>query len=191
MTIFLSAFLLFQVQPLVSKRILPWFGGSPAVWTTCMLFFQILLLAGYLYAHLISTRLGRRRQVIVHLGVLGLALLALPLLFLPLWLGGAWKPSSPDSPIWRIAGLLAATVGLPFFALSSAAEVVHDRAAERRGLPVVRALERRLVAGAGDFSDADGAVVERADDGVRVGARLRGIRPAVRVVGAGRAAGGR
>ena len=125
LTIFLSAFLLFQVQPLVSKRILPWFGGSPAVWTTCMLFFQLLLLGGYLYAHLISTRLGQRRQVIVHLAVLGLAVVALPLLFLPLCLGGSWKPSSPDSPTWRIAWLLAATVGLPFFALSSTSPLLQ------------------------------------------------------------------
>ncbi len=125
MTIFLSAFLLFQVQPLVSKRILPWFGGSPAVWTTCMLFFQLLLLGGYVYAHLVGTRLGQRRQVVVHLAVLGAAVLALPLLFLPLWLGGAWKPSSPDSPTWRIAWLLAATVGLPFFALSSTSPLLQ------------------------------------------------------------------
>jgi hypothetical protein len=125
LTIFLSAFLLFQVQPLVSKRILPWFGGSPAVWTTCMLFFQLALLGGYVYAHLIATRLRGRRQVVVHLVVLGAAMMALPLLFLPLWLGGSWKPSSPDSPTWRIAGLLAATVGLPFFALSSTSPLVQ------------------------------------------------------------------
>jgi len=97
-TIFLSAFLLFQVQPLASKRILPWFGGSPAVWTTCVLFFQVALLAGYVYAHLISTRLGRRAQVRTHLAVLALAAAAVPLLFLPLFRGGAWKPASPDSP---------------------------------------------------------------------------------------------
>ena len=125
LTIFLSAFLLFQVQPLVSKRILPWFGGSPAVWTTCMLFFQLLLLGGYVYAHLVGTRLGQRRQVVVHLAVLGLAAMALPLLFLPLYLGGSWKPSSPDLPTWRIAWLLAVTVGLPFFALSSTSPLLQ------------------------------------------------------------------
>ena len=125
LTIFLGAFLLFQVQPLVSKRILPWFGGSPAVWTTCMLFFQLLLLGGYVYAHLIGTRLGQRRQVVVHLAVLGAAVLALPLLFLPLYMGGSWKPSSPDSPTWRIAWLLAVTVGLPFFALSSTSPLLQ------------------------------------------------------------------
>jgi hypothetical protein len=125
LTIFLSAFLLFQMQPLVSKRILPWFGGSPAVWTTCMLFFQLLLLGGYAYAHLIGTRLGPRRQVVVHLVVLGAAVMALPLLFLPLYLSGSWKPSSPDSPTWRIVRLLAATVGLPFFALSSTSPLLQ------------------------------------------------------------------
>ena len=125
LTIFLSAFLLFQLQPLVSKRILPWFGGSPAVWTTCMLFFQLLLLGGYVYAHLIATRLGQRRQVVVHLVVLGVAAAVLPLLFLPLYLSGSWKPSSPDSPTWRIAWLLAVTVGLPFFALSSTSPLLQ------------------------------------------------------------------
>ncbi len=124
-TIFLSAFLLFQVQPLVSKRILPWFGGSPAVWTTCMLFFQLLLLGGYVYAHLVATRLGPRRQVAVHLVLLGAAAAALPLLFLPLCLGGSWKPSGPDWPTGRIAWLLAVTVGLPFFALSSTSPLLQ------------------------------------------------------------------
>ena len=124
-TIFLSAFLLFQVQPLISKRILPWFGGSPAVWTTCMLFFQLLLLGGYVYAHLISTRLGQRRQVMTHLAVLGLAVPLLLLLFLPLFFGGFWKPADPSLPTWRIAWLLAATVGLPFFVLSSTSPLLQ------------------------------------------------------------------
>ena len=69
-TIFLSAFLLFQVQPLIGKLILPWFGGSSAVWTTCMLFFQIVLLCGYAYAHFISSRLSPRGMMIVHLAML-------------------------------------------------------------------------------------------------------------------------
>src|SRR5687768_3565354 len=66
LTIFISAFLLFQVQPLVSKHILPWFGGSPAVWTTCLLFFQTLLFGGYLYAHLGRQRLTPRHQAMLH-----------------------------------------------------------------------------------------------------------------------------
>ena len=69
-TIFLGAFLLFQLEPMLAKAILPWFGGSPAVWTTCMLFFQVLLLAGYIYSHLISTRLTPRAQAFVHIFLL-------------------------------------------------------------------------------------------------------------------------
>ncbi|MFM8903970.1 MAG: ferrichrome ABC transporter permease, partial [Verrucomicrobiota bacterium] len=70
LAIFWGALLLFLVQPLIAKYILPWFGGSPAVWTTCMLFFQLLLLGGYAYAHFSTTRLRTRTQVIVHLSLL-------------------------------------------------------------------------------------------------------------------------
>src|SRR5437899_1196844 len=77
LTTFLSAFLLFAVQPLIAKYILPWFGGTPSVWTTCMLFFQVLLLGGYAHAHLVSTRLGPRGQTVAQVTVL-LASLALP-----------------------------------------------------------------------------------------------------------------
>lgn len=112
-TIFLSAFLLFQVQPMVGRYILPWFGGGPAVWTTCMLFFQTLLLAGYAYAHWLGTRTNRRRQSYIHI-----ALLAVSLLFLPLAprLGRA---PSPGDPALAILLLLCATVGGPYFMLSS------------------------------------------------------------------------
>lgn len=78
-TIFLGAFLLFQVQPIVARYILPWYGESPAVWTTCMLFFQLLLMGGYLYAHLVGTRLETRRQPLIHAGLLLLALALLPI----------------------------------------------------------------------------------------------------------------
>ncbi len=78
-TIFLGAFLLFQVQPIVARYILPWHGGSPAVWTTCMLFFQLLPMGGYLYAHLVGTRLETRRQPLIHAGLLVLALALLPI----------------------------------------------------------------------------------------------------------------
>ena len=70
-TVFLSAFLLFQVQPLIGRFLLPWFGGSPEVWTTCMLFFQVFLLAGYAYAHFIVSRLTWRRQAMLHVVLLG------------------------------------------------------------------------------------------------------------------------
>src|SRR5215469_2090723 len=95
LTIFLSAFLLFQVQPLIAKMILPWFGGTAAVWTTCMLFFQLLLLAGYLYSHAyVSGRVPARRTVHI-------ALLALAAATLPLAAGVAWKPQGGEDPTWH------------------------------------------------------------------------------------------
>jgi len=115
-TIFLSAFLLFQVQPLISKYILPWFGGIPTVWTMCMLFFQVVLLAGYSYAHGLNTWLSRRKQIVVHLVLLGVAALVLLFVMPP---SGRWKPQGGDDPTWRILALLAASVGLPYFMLST------------------------------------------------------------------------
>jgi hypothetical protein len=120
MTILTSAFLLFQVQPLISKLILPWFGGSPAVWTTCMLFFQVVLFAGYAYAHLSSRCLAPRWQGVLHLAVLLVALVSLPIA--P---GPAWKPTDASSPTWRILLLLAANVGLPYFALSATGPLIQ------------------------------------------------------------------
>jgi hypothetical protein len=113
-TIFVSAFLLFQVQPLVSKYILPWFGGTPAVWTTCMLFFQTLLFLGYAYAHFSAQRLTPRAQAIVHL-----VLIVLAVIFLRVVPSEVWKPTDSSQPALRILALLAATVGLPYFVLSS------------------------------------------------------------------------
>ena len=114
LTVFTSAFLLFQVQPLISKYILPWFGGSPAVWTTCMLFFQITLFGGYVYAHLLVARLSPKWQAITHI-----TLLAAALAFLPVSPSEAWKPTDGSNPAWRIMTLLAVTVGLPYFILSA------------------------------------------------------------------------
>ena len=114
LTIFTGAFLLFLIQPLIAKFILPWFGGSPAVWTTCMLFFQVTLLGGYAYAHLIIQKLKPRQQVIVHLTLLGLALLVLPIT--P---GDHWKPADGSQPTLRILVLLSACIGLPYLALSA------------------------------------------------------------------------
>jgi len=110
----LSAFLLFLVQPLISKAILPWFGGGPGVWTTAMLFFQLVLLAGYAYAHGLSARLPARVQVAVHCVVLAVGLLCLPVA-----LNAAWKPTTADDPVLRILGLLSLSVGVPYFALST------------------------------------------------------------------------
>ena len=113
-TIFVGAFLVFQVQPVVSKTILPWFGGTPAVWTTCMLFFQVLLFCGYLYAHLLTSCLRRTWQGAVHV-----ALLIAAIAVLPLPLTAEWKPTEGDEPTWHILKLLGATVGLPYLLLAS------------------------------------------------------------------------
>lgn len=121
LTIFTGAFLLFQVQPLIGKYILPWFGGTPAVWTTCMLFFQLLLLGGYTYAHLSTRRLSARGQVVLHL-----ALLAAAVALLPITPSNVWKPVDSHSPVWRIMVLLAASVGLPYFVLSATGPLLQD-----------------------------------------------------------------
>src|SRR5262249_18170738 len=113
-TICLAAFLLFQVQPLIAKQILPWFGGSATVWTTCLLFFQIALLLGYLYAHLLTSRLAPRRQVTVHCAMLCLSLFCLPIIP-STW----WKPGGSEDPTVRILGLLCVTIGWPYLMLSS------------------------------------------------------------------------
>ena len=114
LAIFLSAFLLFQIQPLIGKFILPWFGGTPGVWTTCMLVFQLLLFGGYAYAHLTTSRLPPKGQAVLHVILLIAAVCALPII--P---SLAWKPAGDVEPISRIILLLVATVGLPFFVLSS------------------------------------------------------------------------
>src|SRR5882757_10554374 len=95
-SIALSALLLFLVQPIIAKQILPWFGGSAGVWTTCLVFFQSLLLAGYAYADL-TTRLGPRRQALLHIG-----LLVVSLAFLPILASSGWKPQGEEQPIARI-----------------------------------------------------------------------------------------
>jgi SAM-dependent methyltransferase len=112
-TIFLSSFLLFLVQPIIAKQILPWFGGSAGVWTTCLVFFQSVLLAGYAYADW-TTRLGSRRQAYLHV-----ALLAVSLACLPIIASSAWKPQGNEEPVLRILLLLGATIGLPYFLLST------------------------------------------------------------------------
>ena len=112
--IFTGAFLLFLGQPLVGKYILPWYGGGPGVWTTCLLFFQGVLLAGYAYAHLLCTFLSPGRQAILH----GLLLVA-ALFFLPIAPGEAWRPRAGDDPVRSILFLLTATIGLPFVVLSA------------------------------------------------------------------------
>ena len=103
-TTFLSAFLLFEVQPLIGKAILPWFGGGSAVWSTTMLFFQMALLGGYAYAHFISSRLSLRRQGYLHIGLMVAAILALPII--P---NAIWKPEDGGDPTFRVLLVLALT----------------------------------------------------------------------------------
>jgi len=114
LTIFWGACLLFLVQPLIARFILPWFGGGPAVWTTCMLFFQLLLLGGYAYAHFSISRLTPRRQVITHL-----CLLALAVALLPITPGDAWKPNDGSHAAGHILLLLLGCLGLPYLVLSA------------------------------------------------------------------------
>jgi hypothetical protein len=131
LTISLSAFLLFEVQPIIAKIILPWFGGTSAVWTTCMLFFQVVLLGGYLYAHWLHEK-PRRRQAWVHISLLGLSLAALPII--P---AAAWRTVAGGNPALRILALLAVTVGAPYFLLSSTSPLLQAWYARhhRGGMP--------------------------------------------------------
>src|SRR5204863_9893029 len=112
-TIFLSSFLLFMVQPLIARLILPWFGGTAAVWTTCMLFFQTLLLAGYAYAHATNAMLKPRAQAILHT-----ALLAAALATLPIAPPENWKPLGTEEPVSYILLVLTITVGLPYLLIA-------------------------------------------------------------------------
>jgi hypothetical protein len=125
-TTLVSAFLLFQIEPIIAKMILPWFGGSANVWTTCLLFFQIVLLLGYLYAHTVIRYLRPKVGVALHIGLLVVSLLALPVI--P---GAAWKPIGTEDPAIRILGLLAVTVGVPYFLLSTTGPLVQAWYARR------------------------------------------------------------
>lgn len=119
-TIFVSAFLLFLVQPIIAKQILPWFGGTAAVWTTCLVFFQTILLLGYFYSDWTTRRLLPRTQAVVHV-----ALLMACLLLLPITPDASWKPVGGESPGLRILLLLAATIGLPYFLLSATSPLIQ------------------------------------------------------------------
>lgn len=119
-TVFLSAFLLFLVQPIIAKQLLPWFGGSAAVWTTCMVFFQSVLLAGYAYADWLVRRPSARLQARLHAGLAVVSLVALPIV--P---SAALRPADADHPAGRILLLLALTIGLPYFVLSTTGPLVQ------------------------------------------------------------------
>ncbi|TMA22289.1 MAG: hypothetical protein E6J87_26575 [Deltaproteobacteria bacterium] len=113
-TTFASAFLIFLVQPIVAKSILPWFGGVPAVWSLCLAFYQTTLFAGYAYAHLLIARAGPRVQLFLHAAVVAAAALTLPVL--P---SEAWKPEGVGDPSALILAMLLANVALPIFALGA------------------------------------------------------------------------
>ncbi|MBM3359298.1 MAG: hypothetical protein FJY54_16425 [Betaproteobacteria bacterium] len=120
-TIFLSAFLLFLVQPVIAKQILPWFGGAAAVWATCLVFFQSVLLFGYAYADWTTRYLAPRRQAWLHL-----ALLAASLLVLPIIPDAQWKPGAEGGePTLLILALLGVTIGMPYFLLSTTSPLVQ------------------------------------------------------------------
>jgi SAM-dependent methyltransferase len=125
-TILLSAFLLFLVQPIIAKQILPWFGGTSAVWITCLVFFQVVLLAGYTYAHVVTRRLAPMAQARLHI-----VLLVASLAFLPIIPSAALKPDAEGDAALRILVLLAATIGLPYFLLSSTGPLLQKWVAPR------------------------------------------------------------
>src|SRR5262249_35599370 len=117
--LFVSAGLLFLLQPMIARMVLPKFGGSSGVWNTCMVFFQSVLLAGYGYAHLVAVRLPVRRQA-----ALQLLLLLVPLAVLPIAVAEGWAPPGDADPVAPLVGLLALSAGLPFFALSTNAPLL-------------------------------------------------------------------
>ena len=126
LTILVSAFLLFQVQPVIAKIILPWFGGSAAVWTTCLLFFQMVLLLGYLYSHAVIRYLQPRVQMLLHIG-----LLVASIAVLPIYPNTSWKPVGASEPTLQILGLLAVSIGLPYFLLSTTGPLLQAWYARR------------------------------------------------------------
>ena len=119
-TIVLGAFLLFLIEPLFAKLILPWFGGSAAVWATCLVFFQTALLLGYLYADATTRRLAPKRQSALHL-----VLLLASLFWLPIAPQLFWRSHAEVDPAWRILGLLTFSIGLPFILLSATSPLLQ------------------------------------------------------------------
>jgi hypothetical protein len=136
LVIFLSAFLLFQIEPLIGKYILPWFGGVPATWSAAVLFFQVLLLAGYAYAYWIVQRFSPRKQALLHLAVVGVSLAALCLAGLrwntPITPGPDWKPLGISQPVVDIFKILAVGVGLPYFVLSTSSPLLQSWFSQNR-----------------------------------------------------------
>ena len=176
-TIFLSAFLLFLVQPIIAKLILPWFGGAAAVWATCMVFFQAALLAGYGYAHFLVRRQAKRSFVVVHLG-----LLLAGLLLLPIVPSMRWQPTGAESPSLQILLLLIPTIGLPYFLLATTTPLLQAWLAEHfpRQEPVsaVRTVEPGVARRAARLPVGDRALVDDNRAGARLVVRLCDLRRA-------------
>ena len=162
-TIFLSAFLLFQVQPIMGRFILPWFGGTPAVWSVCLLFFQAMLLAGYAYAHWL-------RRPRVHM-----ALLAVSLAFLPVIPA---RPAITDTPTAHILLLLIVTVGAPYFLLSATAPFCRNGPPPvgTFALATLRTIELRIVPGLVELSVSGRAVRAFANASLDLVGILRDVR---------------
>src|SRR5262245_44331665 len=123
---FASAFLIFVVQPMVAKRIVPWFGGVPSVWILCLAFYQTALFVGYAYAHCLIRFVAPTRQVLVHALVFAGALLTLPVL--P---GESWRPVGAVEPGAAILAMLGARVAPPFVALAATGPLVQAWFARR------------------------------------------------------------
>ena len=119
-SMFVSASLLFLVEPMMAKMALPLLGGTPAVWNTCLVFFQAMLLAGYLYAYAVTKWLRRRAQIILHISVA-----LTPLAVLPLHIPAGWEPPSDSSPVLWVLAMLSVAVGLPFFMLSASTPMLQ------------------------------------------------------------------
>src|SRR5205809_288704 len=127
-TLFVSAFLLFNVQPLVGKRVTPLLGGTPAVWNTCMVFFQAALLLGYSYSHLTTSVLGLRKQAVVHLVLLAAALVLL--LLFPLTINQELLTGLVENPVVALLLILTLSVGVPFFVFTNTASLIQKWSAE-------------------------------------------------------------
>src|SRR5437899_10374262 len=130
LAVFTSGFLLFQVQLLLGKFLLPWFGGTSGVWATCLLFFQVLLLGGYVYAHQIASAFRPSLQGKAHLAFLAITSLCLVVVWYcwssPVLPGPSWKPAPEAAPILGIVELLFISVGLPFLLLSSTGPLLQS-----------------------------------------------------------------
>src|SRR5262249_1045447 len=129
-TIFLSAFLLFQVQLILGKYLLPFFGGTASVWNTCMFCFQVLLLLAYGYAHVLKEWSDGAKQRRIHSALLFISAAMMLVLWFrwstPLTPGATWKPVASDNPVLKILELLGVVVALPFFVLSTTGPLLQS-----------------------------------------------------------------